>query len=188
MTDPISISERQFLLSPDRGRAGSCPPRVLIIGYGNPDRQDDGVGYQALLRLAGALQRALPADVEEGFFPENQNPDLWFDLQLKPEMAEEISRYDQVFFIDTHTGAVPEDIAWHEVSAQFQTSPLTHHLTPESCLSLCATLYGKKPAAVLVSIRGYEFGFSSEMSSQTSLLLDQALARILQWLKEHSIL
>ncbi|GAP14934.1 hydrogenase maturation protease [Longilinea arvoryzae] len=160
-------------------------PRVLILGYGNPDRQDDGVGYQALLRLAKALNRPLPSAEDEGFLPSGQNPDLWFDLQLKPEMAEEISQYDQVFFIDAHTGAIPEEIAWREVSAQFQSSPLTHHLTPESCLSLCETLYAKKPAAILVSIRGYEFGFSSTLSDPTQALLDQAVDRILDWLKNH---
>ncbi len=163
------------------------PPRVLFLGYGNPDRQDDGVGYQALLRLAKALNRPLPSEEDAGFLPENQNPDLWFDLQLKPEMAEEISQYDQVFFIDAHTGSIPEEIAWREVSAQFQTSPLTHHLTPESCLSLCETLYGKKPVAILISIRGYEFGFSSALSHRTEASLDQAVGRIVDWLTDHRL-
>lgn len=160
---------------------------MLIIGYGNPDRQDDGVGYQALQHLASAFGRPLPEDPYEGFAPEGLNPDLWFDLQLKPEMAEEIARYDQVFFIDAHTGAVPEEICWRELSAQFQTSPLTHHLTPESCLSLCESLFGKKPGAILISIRGYEFNFSSTLSRQTEELLDQAVNRILVWLNNYYI-
>lgn len=162
-------------------------PRVLVIGYGNPDRQDDGVGYQILLRLASALHRKLPGDLYEGLVPDGQNPDLWFDLQLKPEMAEEIAHYDQVFFIDAHTGAVPEEISWRELSPQFQTSPLTHHLTPESCLSLCESLYARKPAAILISIRGYEFGFSSTLSLRTKDLLSQAVERIIKWLNDHNI-
>ncbi|HWQ05492.1 MAG TPA: hydrogenase maturation protease [Longilinea sp.] len=163
------------------------PPRVLIIGYGNPDRQDDGVGYQALVRLAIALERPLSGAIYEDFQPEGRNPDLWFDLQLKPEMAEEISQYDQVFFIDAHTGAVPDDVNWKELSPIFQTSPLTHHLTPESTLSLCETLYGKKPSAILISIRGYEFGFSSALSEKTADYLSQAMTRILSWLDNHYI-
>lgn len=163
------------------------PPRVLVIGYGNPDRQDDGVGYQALLQLATALGRTLPEDPYEGLIPNGRNPDLWFDLQLKPEMAEEIARYDQVFFIDAHTGAVPEEVSWREVSPQFQTSPLTHHLTPESCLSICESLYNSKPAAILISIRGYEFGFSSTLSHRTEVLLSQAVDRILKWVNHHNI-
>lgn len=164
------------------------PPRVLIIAYGNPDRQDDGVAYQALVRLAGALGRPIPQGYTEGFLPEGLNPDLWFDLQLKPEMAEEIAGYDQVFFIDAHTGAVPEEIGWRELSAQFQTSPLTHHLTPESCLLLSESLFGKKPSAILVSIRGYEFNFSPDLSQRTQELLQVAVGRILDWLKYHNLL
>ena len=163
------------------------PPRVLIIGYGNPDRQDDGVGYQALVRLAKALDRPFPLDAYDDIQPGGRNPDLWFDLQLKPEMAEAISRYDQVFFIDAHTGAVPDDLSWRELSPVFQSSPLTHHLTPESALSLCETLYGKKPAAILISIRGYEFGFSSTLSLETEQFLNQAVTRILAWLNDHYI-
>ncbi|TLN09743.1 hydrogenase maturation protease [bacterium] len=175
------------LRSPDRGSEGLTPPSVLILGYGNPDRQDDGVGYQALIRLASALGRPLPGDAYESLIPVGRNPDLWFDLQLKPEMAEEIARYDQVFFIDAHTGALPEEIGWRDLSPQFQTSPLTHHLTPESCLSLTESLYGKKPAAILVSIRGFEFGFSSTLSQRTEELLEKAVARVLAWLNNHLI-
>jgi hydrogenase maturation protease len=180
--------QNKNLLSPEGGREGLNPPRVLIIGFGNPDRQDDGAGYQVLLRLASALGRSIPVAYSESFFPEDLNPDLWFDLQLKPEMAEEIAAYDQVFFIDAHTGAVPEEISWHELSAHFQASPLTHHLTPESCLSLSESLYGKQPEAILVSIRGYEFDFSPNLSQRTGELIIEAADRILDWLKNHYIL
>ncbi len=188
---PVAVSHSLFHtqshLSPDRGRDGLIPPRVLIIGYGNPDRQDDGVGFQALVRLAKALKRPYPLDVYEDIQPEGQNPDFWFDLQLKPEMAEVIAQYDHVFFIDAHTGAVPDDVNWRELTPVFQSSPLTHHLTPESALSLCETLYGKKPAAILISIRGYEFGFSSTLSQQTEIYLNQGVNRILTWLDDHNI-
>lgn len=163
------------------------PPRVLIIGYGNPDRQDDGVGYQALIRLQKALKRPIPMDAYDDIQPEGENPDFWFDLQLKPEMAEVIAQYDHVFFIDAHTGAVPEDVSWRELSPVLLSSPLTHHLTPESALSLCEMLYGKKPEAILISIRGYEFGFSSTLSQQTDEYLNNAVTRILTWLDNHYI-
>ena len=163
------------------------PPHVLILGYGNPDRQDDGVGYQALIQVAERLGRHKPDDPYEALVPQGLNPDLWFDLQLKPEMAEDLGRYDQIFFIDAHTGSVPDEISWRELHGEFQTSPLTHHLTPESCLSLCETLYGKKPGAALISIRGYEFGFTDELSQPTKALLAQVVDRIMAWLNDHGI-
>jgi len=44
-----------FLLSPETGRAGSPFKRTLILGYGNPDRQDDGVAVHILEMLAKRL-------------------------------------------------------------------------------------------------------------------------------------
>jgi len=51
---------------------------VLILGYGNPDRQDDGVGYQALIQVADASV-AQTDDPYEALVPQGLNPDLWFD-------------------------------------------------------------------------------------------------------------
>ncbi len=45
--------------------------------------------------------------------------DFAFYLQLTPEMAEEISAYEYVCFLDAHTGAIPEPvriIEWKVIS------------------------------------------------------------------------
>jgi hydrogenase maturation protease len=156
-------------------------PATLIIGFGNPDRQDDGVAWHILTRLAQEFSRPLPS-MDEGFFPGGENPDLLFVLQLIPELAETISAYQRVCFVDAHTGNVPEDVNLIEVKAEYQRSPFTHHMTADTCLSLVQTIYGQTPEAILVSIRGYEFGFSHELSPSTYQLAEQALERIMAWL------
>jgi hydrogenase maturation protease len=156
-------------------------PATLIIGYGNPDRQDDGVAWHILTRLAQELGRPIPS-IDEGFFPSGENPDLLFNLQLIPELAETISAYRRVCFVDAHTGNVPEDMNVVEVKAEYQRSPFTHHMTADTCLSLVHTIYGQTPQAILVSVRGYEFGFSHELSPATLQLAEQAVARIMTWL------
>jgi len=156
-------------------------PTTLIIGFGNPDRQDDGVAWHILTRLAQDFGRPIPS-MDEGFFPDGENPDLLFTLQLIPELAETISAYQRVCFIDAHTGNVPEDVNVVEVKAEYQRSPFTHHMTADTCLSLVQTIYGKTLQAVLVSVRGYDFGFSHELSPVTQQLAEQALARITAWL------
>jgi hydrogenase maturation protease len=152
---------------------------TLIIGYGNLDREDDGVAWHILAEIARRLGRPVS---EDGFFPAGENPDLWFALQLTPEMAETVAQYDRVVFVDAHTGAVAEELHFERLSAGFQASPFTHHLTPQTCLSFAKTLYGREPEAVLVSVRGYEFGFATTLSPRTTALAVLATDRIFEWI------
>jgi hydrogenase maturation protease len=158
--------------------------RTLILGYGNADREDDGAAWHVLLRTARRLGRTAPEQPEEGFDLEGQNPELFFSLQLTPEMAEMLAEFERVCFVDAHTGAVPTPLHIQVVESEFQNSPFTHHLTPQSCLSICQHLYGSAPEAVLVSVRGYEFGFGRNLSESTSRLVDQAVEEIVNWLDD----
>ena len=156
---------------------------TLVIGYGNPDRQDDGVAWHVLHALA--VQLGLPApDSYEEPFPPNDRLDFSFYLQLTPEMAEEIAAYERVCFVDAHTGSIAAQVQMATVAPQFQHSPFTHHLTPQSLLSMCQSLYGKTPECRLLSIRGYRFEFERELSPETAALVSQALEKILGWMKE----
>ena len=154
-----------------------------MIGYGNPDRQDDGVAWHVLHALA--IQLTLPApDSYEDEFPPNNRLDFAFTLQLTPEMSEQISLYEQVCFVDAHTGSIAGKVQLVPVESQFQHSPFTHHLTAQSLLSMCQSLYGKAPQAMLLSVRGYQFEFERQLSSETAALLPQALELLLRWLGE----
>src|SRR5512144_1949458 len=155
--------------------------RTLILGYGNFDRQDDGVAWHVLAAVAERLGCAVPLSPEEEFPPNAGTPDFLFELQLTPEMAETIAQYERVCFVDAHTGAVPHDMNVSKIAAEFQASPLTHHLTPQSLLTFAQTLYQARPEAILVSVRGYQFGFERELSPLTAELAQQAAERIAKW-------
>lgn len=159
---------------------------TLIIGYGNVDRQDDGLAWHVLADLWARLGRQPQPDPDEGFDLSTGGPypHFLFTLQLTPELAELISSYDRVLFVDAHTGRVPEEIHLSEVNSEYQTSPFTHHMTPATCVALSSTLFGKGPSASLVSIRGYEFGFSRNLSPATAALIPTAVDQILDWLDE----
>lgn len=161
-------------------------PRTLIIGYGNADRQDDGVAWHVLSALARRLGRAVPAVPEDGFFPEGEAIDLWYDLQLMPEMSEDISQYDRLCFVDAHTGNIAEEILFQPVDASPAASAFTHHMTPAAVLALARSIYAKSPEAMLISIRGYHFGFARELSEETAALVPQAVERIWAWLGDDS--
>jgi len=158
----------------------------LIIGYGNPDREDDGVAWHILRALTIKLGLGPPVSYEDEF-PEFEPIDFAFYLQLTPEMAEEIAYYDHVCFIDAHTGNIPEPVRLINVESEFQRSPFTHHLTPQSLLSLSETIYGKKPDAVLLSVLSHRFLFSRQLSENTEALVPQAVDLIWEWLNARNV-
>ncbi len=154
---------------------------TLILGYGNPDREDDGVAWHIQRALALKLGLPAPASYEDEFTL-NDRLDFAFYLQLTPEMAEEIVAYDRVCFVDAHMGDIPQPVRMIPVESKFQHSPFTHHLTAQSLVSMCENLYGKRPDAALLSVRGYHFEFSRELSPQTDTLVPQAVDLIVDWL------
>lgn len=160
--------------------------KLLLLGYGNPDREDDGVAWHILHALTEKLGLASPASYEDEF-PESEHIDFAFHLQLTPEMAEDISAYEFVCFVDAHTGNIPEPVRLVEVESQFQNSPFTHHLTPQSLMSMCETLYSRRPDAALVSVLGYRFLFTRQLSAETAQLVPQAVELIWNWIGERNI-
>ncbi len=153
---------------------------ILYLGYGNPDRQDDGVAWHILKGVASALGLPAPASWEDEL-PFAPGVTFRFELQLTPEMAEDIRDFDCVCFVDAHTGNIPVEVQMVDLQPAYQTSPFTHHLTPEMLLEMCQSLYGKTPQAALLSVRGYHFQFSNDLSPQTSRLLPAAIQKALNW-------
>lgn len=164
----------------------------LVIGYGNPDREDDGVAWHVVRDLAVRFDRLDPNTPADNILeldtgePQHRDdtPDLMVALQLVPELAETLSTYDRVCFVDAHTGAYGSDLNVAEAQAAYQSSPFTHHITPQTCLELTRAAYGHAPQAVVVSVRGYQFGFAHTLSAPTERLAGEAVAVIMAWLRE----
>ncbi len=156
--------------------------RALVLAYGNTDRQDDGVAWHILRELAQQLGTFLPLSPAEECEKEIGNIHLRYLLQLIPEVADDFKQYDRVVFIDAHTGHIKDDLYLENLTPVYQPSPLTHHLTPASCLAIAEALHHTAPQALLVSVRGYEFGFSSTLSENCARLVPVAVRAILEWL------
>src|SRR5664279_5559219 len=116
----------------------------LIIAYGNPLRGDDGLGW----RVAEALRAARP-DLQ-----------ILTLQQLTPELMDPISRAGRVVFIDACEGAVPGEIRESVVQPQAAGAAFTHHATPAALLAGAQALYGRAPAANLITVTGADFSFS----------------------------
>lgn len=135
--------------------------RCLIIGYGNPLRGDDGVGYRAAERIPGAIAVH----------------------QLTPELMDPISRANRVIFIDASTEGRPGEIRRRRLTIARNGRPFTHHATPESLLAGARTLYNCAPEATLITVTGANFDLSDTLSPE----VDRALQEVLRVVSASSV-
>jgi len=136
-------------------------PEILILGWGNPGRGDDGLGPE----FVGAIEAlGLPGVVVDS------------DYQLQVEDAAEVARYRRVLFVDADRGGIEPfwlDRLWpDERSLSFST----HSVSPAAVLALARDLFQAEPEAWIMGIRGYEFDeFCEQISVGARSNLDQAV-------------
>jgi len=125
---------------------------LLIIGYGNPLRGDDGFGFYA----AEELQRRMIDDRGVTVLPLHQ---------LTPELAADISRAERVVFIDAANEGEPGKLSCREVvKTPVDTAVFTHHMTPGGLLAASEALYATVPPAVLFSVAGQSFELGAPLT------------------------
>jgi hydrogenase maturation protease len=138
------------------------PLKILVYGYGNPGRQDDGLGV-------------LLSEEIEKWAHENDLNNLQTDsnYQLNIEDALRISAFDLVIFAD----ASQEDIkrfAFTPLVSSAKVEFTMHAVSPAFILNLCNEIYHKKPLAYLLHIRGYGWEFMQEMTPESRKNLEKA--------------
>jgi hydrogenase maturation protease len=130
-----------------------CPDAVLVIAWGNPLREDDGVAWHVLEALRGLQPRP--------FIPAMR---LRHAHQLTPEMAECVSRAAGVVFVDARRDGVPGEIRCEPVAPAAGANPLAHSVSPPTLLLYAESLYGRAPQAAVVSVTGERFGLGEGLS------------------------
>ena len=154
---------------------------ILIIGYGNQTRSDDGVGWYVAEEIEKATQRdALQVDV------------LKLN-QLTVDLAEEIKDRELVIFVDAHAvlceckpSALNDDkdlLQSEEVKPNYKLGLTAHYLLPETLLAICEGLYNKAPKARIFSVKGLSFDFGEKLSNQTQNTADQAVEQIIKMVR-----
>ncbi len=143
-------------------------PEVLVIGYGNLLRGDDGVGRYVI----DALEPLLPEEATASIH------------QLTPEWAETISHTRMVVFVDAAVGDNPGEVRHLQLEPTVG-QPGSHELTPEGILSMAAELYGRCPMAYIVTITGGSFEFSDSLTEPVAASVPVAARIVLQRLEEN---
>jgi hydrogenase maturation protease len=133
---------------------------VLVVGYGNTLRTDDGLGWYAAERLAadprfhGVVLRR---------------------HQLMPELALDVSAAALVVLVDASHGPPAGTFTVERVErASGAGTTWSHHLSPHSLVALAHELYGRAPDVFLVSC-GVE---SIEMGDCLSPVVEAALPQV----------
>lgn len=138
--------------------------QILIYGYGNPGRQDDGLGVELVNMLE---EWAVAEGLDTIEFDNN--------YQLNIEDADAIAHKDLVIFADASEEDI-EDFCLSEVDGEGKLAFTTHAASPGYIVKLCQELFQKSPRVLLLHIKGYEWAFQEGLSARARKNLDKALA------------
>lgn len=129
-------------------------PQMLIIGYGNSLRTDDGAGIVMAQKMA------------RHFDAEGLPTRLITETQLLPEMAADISaqNINSVVFVDTGIQANNQQVEIRKIDIDTPTASTGHQLYPSALLLYASLLYGRNPQAWLVTIPGVNFAHGESFS------------------------
>ena len=146
-------------MKPERQEA---PAGLLVIGYGNTLRRDDGVGpkvAEAVEALALPGVRALACPL------------------LTPELAEAVSQARVVVFVDAAVDA-PREVQMRKLAPAGSSQIMAHAASPATLLALARDVFGQAPEAWLLTIPAEDIGIGEELSAFTRRGLETAIEEI----------
>jgi len=144
------------------------PRKVLVIGFGNPGRLDDGLGPAAAEALEAMRLPGVTVDA---------------DYQLNVEDAAAIAAHDAVVFVDAAL-AGSEPFFFAPIMPQPALGFSSHSVEPEVVVHMAHTMFGATTEAWALGIRGYEFDeFGEGLGEKARANLDAALAFLVEALR-----
>jgi hydrogenase maturation protease len=145
-------------------------PRILVIGYGNTLRGDDGFGPLA----ADLVAARAPPDVE-----------VITPHQLGPEVALDLCATDIAVFLDAAEGGEPGRLAAASLAPRdLSPSAVSHRLDPGGLLALTRAVYGKAPTAMLVTAAAAHFEHGEEISAEVRAAAQKTAGAIVRLAEE----
>jgi hydrogenase maturation protease len=135
---------------------------ILVIGYGNTLRGDDGVGP----RVAEAVGRLRLPGVRTLICP-----------LLTPELTEPISRAQKVVFVDAAMDS-PKEIQWRKLEPNGSPQLMAHAADPRTALAIARDVFGRVPEAWWLTIPAVDLGFGETFSSPAQQNFELAVEKI----------
>ncbi len=145
--------------------------RLVVFGWGNDARGDDGLGPLLLERIAAAGWTDVTT-IE--------------DFQLQIEHALDLEGVEMALFVDAGKNT-PEPFAFAEIEARRDASHTTHALSPEAVLDVYARSLGRAPPpAFVLCMRGERFGLGETLSPPGRARLEAAWGFVTRLMQERS--
>jgi hydrogenase maturation protease len=135
---------------------------MLVIGYGNTLRADDGVGPR-VAEAVGALR--LPG------------VRTLICQQLSPEHADQISQAGAVVFVDAAVDE-PKEVQLRPLEPNESSQLMTHAADPRTMLAVARDVFGHVPQAWWLTIPAVNLEFNEELSPEAQRGCDEAVQRI----------
>lgn len=150
-------------------------PKILLYGYGNPGRQDDGLGNAFIELISEWIQ-------EMGYT--HIQTDSNYQLNIEDAML--LAENDIVIFIDASEEPLDDYLLTTVCMDNARIEFTNHAVSAEAVYFLCHSLYNKNPEVYLFHIKGCEWEFKEELSALASENLYKAVEYIKNLLPEPS--
>lgn len=138
---------------------GTETAKIVVLGWGNASRGDDGLGPLLLARVE-ALGLSHVTTHE--------------DFQLQLEHALDLKGADIALFLDAGRGT-PAPFAFFETGPRLGLTHTSHAMAPEAVLDVHARVLGEPPPpAFVMAIRGEAFELGSGLGAEAEARLDLA--------------
>jgi hydrogenase maturation protease len=135
-------------------------PRVVVAGYGNTLRRDDGVGW----RVAAALAERRSDGVT-----------VLLGQQPLPEWAETLAVTEVAYFVDASLTASDRPRLRRLTPVPDASLLDGHGLRPAHLLWLADRLYGRAPASYLLALPAVDLGFGEALSPRAARAAGRAI-------------
>jgi hydrogenase maturation protease len=104
------------------------------------------------------------------------------DYQINLEDALACAGHEVVVFVDAARD-LRRPFAVLRIEPASSVPAMSHALGPAAVLAVTAELYGQRPAALLLAVRGHDFSIGEGLSKRAQANLDLALAFLEAYLK-----
>ena len=146
--------------------------RLVVFGWGNDARGDDGLGPILLARIAAAG------------WPQVRTIE---DFQLQIEHALDLDGADVALFLDAGKDT-PSPFAFAEIESARGATPTTHAIAPEAVLDVYArTLRLPPPPSFTLCVKGERFELGEGLSAAAHERLEAAWDFVRELMRDRAV-
>jgi len=176
MNSPSDLTREKGL----KTQGGIAMKSTLVIGTGDIERGDCGVGYYVVNALRQRFGQPQLAPDQAGFDLLGDIVDSVFVKTLDMDMMETASTYDRLIFVDFHGLMSVPAVSLRKLDLDFLPRPHKGYMGPDTFVDLTTSRFRVETEGYELSIRGYSCDFHRGLSRATGSLVEAAVNEIIE--------